>query len=113
MRLLCLLLLLSVGQGDDIPAKQLTIEKSDFAKDFKCVQLLCTTSADSSKCKSCLSELDASQLPSQSIYHCFQEITRCDPDETEALEQLRTCIISASSEMGGCITREPSRQGHT
>merc|ERR1712212_812576 len=70
-----------------------------------CFMSLCTTSADSDNCKSCVKDLhDTIEVPKEDIKACFDAVEGgCRNISDDDLSTLRTCVTSASAEVGACI----------
>merc|ERR1712198_146707 len=69
-----------------------------------CFGALCDSSADTN-CKSCVKDLhDTIEVPKDDIKACFDAVLGgCRNISDDDLSTLRTCVTSASAEVGACI----------
>merc|ERR1712142_210481 len=69
-----------------------------------CFKALCDSSADSD-CKTCIKNLrDTVEVPKEDIKACFEAVEGgCRDISDDDLSTLRTCVTSASAEVGACI----------
>merc|ERR1712212_276243 len=70
-----------------------------------CFGALCASAANSDTCKSCVRDLhDTIEVPKDDIKACFEAVEGgCRDISDDDLSTLRTCVTSASAEVGACI----------
>merc|ERR1712212_175431 len=70
-----------------------------------CFGELCEGTADAETCKSCVKDLhDTTDVPKDDIKACFEAVDGgCRNISADDLSTLRTCVTSASADVGACI----------